>query len=117
LSPTFTDFYSFDKEVTNKIYKDNIINFISSNKSKNFAVGGAICMTKDIFFDYGGYDINFIGWGYEDSDLLATRESKGIKLKRVDGFGGHLWHSREEKKQISLILNNQKYFIRKHGDS
>ena len=110
----FTKFYYLTQTETESVYLNNTMIYNDLYLSANFAVGGAICMTKEIFFDYGGYDNNFSGWGYEDSDLLATREKAGISIDRIEGSGVHLWHSREEKKMMGKVLSNKEYFMKKH---
>lgn len=66
---------------------------------------------KEDFLNVNGFDESFIGWGYEDSDLVIRLIRAGIYRK----FGKfaipviHLWHQQNdrEKEKINLDLLKQ----------
>lgn len=66
---------------------------------------------KKDFLTVNGFDESFIGWGYEDSDLVIRLIRAGIKRK-TGKFAVpviHLWHQQNdrEKEQINLNLLKQ----------
>ena len=58
------------------------------------AKGCNICIWKDDLVAINGWDESFIGWGYEDSDLVVRLIKHGIKRKegkfKIPVI--HLWH-------------------------
>lgn len=58
---------------------------------------------KSDLYRINGWDENFIGWGYEDSELAIRLISSGVKRKEgrfcVPVF--HLWHPQTERKHES----------------
>lgn len=63
---------------------------------------------KEDFLTVNGFDQSFIGWGYEDSDLVIRLIRAGIKRKSGKYAIPviHLWHqpNNREKEQINLNL-------------
>jgi hypothetical protein len=55
--------------------------------------GGSIAATRAAYFEIGGYDESFVGWGGEDNEFWDRAETTG----RVYPFGYlpfvHLWHA------------------------
>jgi len=62
------------------------------------ALGGSIAVARDAFFDIGGFDESFVGWGGEDNELRERADAAG----RVYAFGYlpflHLWHEPQQGK-------------------
>lgn len=44
------------------------------------SAGGRLAISKDLFLDLGGYDEEFIGYGYEDMDLRERASRFGCKV-------------------------------------
>lgn len=66
---------------------------------------------KEDFMSVNGFDESFIGWGYEDSDLVIRLIRAGI-YRKSGKFAipvMHLWHQQNdrEKEQINLALLKQ----------
>jgi hypothetical protein len=78
----------------NTIYDKDYINFIKSAKPEwqIYYNEGAIFAKLKVFETLRGYDETYIGWGYEDKDLIARAEQYGYKIKRLDP-PYHLVHS------------------------
>lgn len=61
-------------------------------------------MFRQDFIAVNGFDENYIGWGFEDSDLIIRLQNYGIKRKAgqysVPVF--HLWHPHNSKPELSL---------------
>lgn len=66
---------------------------------------------KEDFLTVNGFDQSFVGWGYEDSDLVIRLIRAGIKRKSGKFAIPviHLWHQQNdrEKEQINLNLLKQ----------
>jgi hypothetical protein len=62
--------------------------------------GASIAVTRAAYFDVGGFDESFVGWGGEDNEFWDRAESAGT----VYGFGYlpfiHLWHAPQPAKLI-----------------
>ncbi|MGD9591432.1 MAG: glycosyltransferase family 2 protein [Candidatus Berkiella sp.] len=57
---------------------------------------------KRDYIAVNGLDENFIGWGFEDSDLVIRLQRLGIK-KKVGKFATevlHLWHKENDRQQM-----------------
>ena len=68
-------------------------------KSWHGVKGCNIAAWKDDFLLISGFDENYIGWGYEDSDLVIRLINNGIY--RIDGHFAipviHLWHKIQDR--------------------
>lgn len=60
--------------------------FVGHNNSP----GGIVMVRKDNFIKMGGYNPNFLGWGYEDSEILSRAKILGFKCGR--DLSGPCWH-------------------------
>lgn len=59
-------------------------------------VSGIVIMKKGVFEAVGGYDEQFIGWGYEDTDFALAMETLVGPAVRCEGYVFHLWHPTSE---------------------
>lgn len=60
--------------------------FVGHNNSP----GGIVMARKDNFLKMGGYNPNFLGWGYEDSEILSRSKILSFKCGRI--MSGPCWH-------------------------
>ena len=60
--------------------------FVGHNNSP----GGIVMGRKDNLVKAGGYNTDFCGWGYEDSEILSRMKILGFKCGRV--MTGPCWH-------------------------
>lgn len=60
--------------------------FVGHNNSP----GGIAMMRKDNFLKFGGYNPKFLGWGYEDSEILSRARILGYKNGRASTMP--CWH-------------------------
>lgn len=69
---------------------------------------------KEDFLTVNGFDENFIGWGYEDSDLVIRLIRAGIKRKSGKFAIPviHLWHQQNDRAQEQINLNLLKQIIK-----
>lgn len=59
------------------------------------AVGGCLIMTKKSFNQINGFNPFFIGWGYEDNEIISRAHRLGLNVTKsniVDHFLYHLPH-------------------------
>jgi GT2 family glycosyltransferase len=52
---------------------------------------GCAAISRDSFWEAGGFDQRFVGWGYEDVEF-AQRCASRWPVRRVSGVLEHLWH-------------------------
>lgn len=61
------------------------------------ATGGAMACRRGDFFRTGGYNENFVSYGFEDMEFFARVPRLGFKLNSIDGYNAyHLPHPRED---------------------
>lgn len=59
------------------------------------AVGGCLIMTKNSFNHINGFNPFFVGWGYEDNEIISRAHRLGLKVSKsgiVDHYLYHLPH-------------------------
>jgi hypothetical protein len=56
------------------------------------AVGGCVVTDRNKFFEYRGFNPNFTGWGYEDSELPIRVHGLGHNVTRVNLPEALLFH-------------------------
>jgi GT2 family glycosyltransferase len=70
---------------------------------QNLEAGGSFGMARDAFFDIGGFDESFVGWGGEDNEFWERAQTRSVWP-----FGYvplvHLWHEPQPEK-----LNPKRY--------
>lgn len=65
----------------------------------------------------GGWNENFVGYGYEDMELGVRLAGHGIRALYVaDAVGFHLWHPKPDWAMMGLEADrNLDYVLRRHG--
>lgn len=92
----------YNKEVINLNNEQTIkyINNIQINdtieKRPFISRGGILCIRRALYYNVGGYDPRFIGWGGEDDAFWE----KMIKLSKINRYNGELIHLFIPKKNI-----------------
>lgn len=56
---------------------------------------GVICLDKDMFYDAGGYNEEYQGWGFEDYEFKNNLDKAVGHHVRTNGGSYHLWHETE----------------------
>jgi len=81
----------------------------SEKVSQNFLAGGSVAADRDAYFDIGGFDESFVGWGGEDNDFWERASTR-----RTWAFGYlpivHLWHPPQAEKIAGGLTEGQKRF-------
>lgn len=77
--------------------------------------GALFSINKDVFFDIGGYDERFMGWGCEDSFLAAKAiaegqyiipayAASGLHISHLPRNGGERWKEYERNRKLFCKL-------------
>jgi predicted glycosyltransferase involved in capsule biosynthesis len=67
-------------------------------ETENFLVahpmskGGSVMFSREAFEYCGGYNTNFIGWGFEDDEISNRYTKLGFELERVKDPKAIAWH-------------------------
>jgi glycosyltransferase involved in cell wall biosynthesis len=66
--------------------------------------GANLSFWKEDLLSINGFNEDFVGWGREDSEFAVRMENQGIKRKHLKfaGFGYHLYHPENSRKQLSI---------------
>jgi len=58
--------------------------------------GGGAFFDRATLLEAGGYNENFVSWGYEDDEIVERLRRLGLRVERVPGPLYHLEHARPE---------------------
>jgi predicted glycosyltransferase involved in capsule biosynthesis len=99
--PALSQLQSFEP-ATNQINAKTQHVFVGHNNSP----GGIVMAKKDNFIKFGGYNPNFLGWGYEDSEILSRARALSFTCGRI--MSGPCWHldhtdNKSSKKETQLF--------------
>lgn len=74
-------------------------------------LSGLLAMRRDQFESIGGFDQNFVGWGYEDVAFCKRAEERyGPHLRVEDGYVFHLWHPPTSDTSPVESMKNRDYY-------
>lgn len=91
--------FYLDKEHSEKILtsRDVVADAPPEAVVQNLEAGGSFGMARDAFFEIGGFDESFVGWGGEDNEFWERAQTRSIWP-----FGYvpivHLWHENQPGK-------------------
>jgi hypothetical protein len=92
-------FYLGERESLRVFERNEVRTDVPSTIVQNLH-GASIAVTRKAYFDIGGFDESFVGWGGEDNEFWDRAES----TDSVYGFGYlpfiHLWHAPQPGKQL-----------------
>jgi predicted glycosyltransferase involved in capsule biosynthesis len=100
-------FYDVPAGFESRIMDSLILDPLSTSKCRllnRFSLGGALFWKKSHFFSGGMYNENFLGWGYEDKELVERFTKIGYEIGRVDGPLFHLSHPRKSVDSFNPLL-------------
>lgn len=90
---------------------------VSKNYKRNRlkVCGCSMAFWRNDFIEINGYDESFVGWGWEDIDLISRLGKNGVNNHKLIGIGifYHLWH--KEADRVSEEDNHQN-FLTKNKD-
>ena len=74
---------------------DDIDLFASRAKVlSSFSAGGAVFYDRQALLDAGGYNENFVSWGFEAAEMVERLSKLGLGIARIPGPLYHLTHAR-----------------------
>lgn len=73
------------------------------------AVSGCLVVDVNHFWEVGGFDEDYVGWGHEDSDFAAR-----IQFERIPGSVYSLWHPQAPRDAYAEL--NAKRYQERWGD-
>jgi len=77
--------------------------------------GGNVLIPKKAFLEVNGFDEKIIGHGGEDSECGMRLDEVGYKFIFTDEpMGWHIWHKRNQQKNIKSLKRNISYIDKKH---
>jgi predicted glycosyltransferase involved in capsule biosynthesis len=106
--------YYLSKEAKDKFKKENTYDYLISilpekhyinYKTQNLlvgnnqAVGGCLIVERETFLKFKGFNPNFIGWGYEDNEIISRVQILGYNVGRINGSNDVLWHLPHENNE------------------
>ena len=70
---------------------------------------------KKTFFDLGGFDTDYLGYGGEDTDFAFTARSHNLPLYKVSALAYHQFHASYSPplNHLAEIVNNARLFYQK----
>lgn len=104
--------------------KDNIKNLYRTDLytvGNVEAVGGCLFATRNTIKDINGFNPNFIGWGFEDNEIISRTNilnKKVVSLRPKTNIKGFLYHlPHEETYQVALTDKSQHdYYKHNHTE-
>ena len=88
---------------------DSLIDKTLENIVQNSEAGGSIAISRDKYWQIGGFDETFIGWGGEDNEFWERAQTL-----KVWNYGYlpmvHLWHSSQPDKHPSKSKGNKLFW-------
>lgn len=106
------NFTPFTKGVKNSIFALRSFFIASFHRSKTDPLRGVrtcnFSVPRDCFIETNGFDSRFVGWGREDSELVARLQNQGFKRKDIKNcaIAYHLYHV--ENTRASLEKNHER---------
>lgn len=106
---------SFDKYVLEFFSTDKKTCLTGLNNAYAHDASGKLCLSKDDFFNVTGYDENFVGYGFEDFDLVNRIQLNGTIAFtiNVSSFLRTIRHGPEERLRHDFSFRQiEKVFVR-----
>jgi len=104
--------YDLNADITARImsgaYNDKLWQLFFTKECalhSNRAEGDCQCFPKSVFFKIGGYDEDFKGWGFDDSDFAQRMTAYGLQKVWLDHEQIHLLHLHHKRDLVMLEQN------------
>jgi predicted glycosyltransferase involved in capsule biosynthesis len=118
--PHIRDIFIHEKHEYNtliKILNNNLTPLVNfSNKDytvwSNRSVGGLVMFNRKKLIEAGGYNENFISWGYEDNEIEIRISKLGNKLYRHTDINSILFHFYHK----NTIRSEHPYYASNHNE-
>jgi hypothetical protein len=102
-------FYLNEQDTVRTLERQNVtVQGVLKAVMQNLEGGGSVGMDIQAFWDIGGFDNSFVGWGGEDNEFWERAETRNIYeygfLPMV-----HLWHQAQAKKTDGRTQGIERY--------
>jgi len=100
------DRYLLNREGTLRFAQRGIAGLEPQHVDHTWPGGGLLVLTREAYEKAGGYDENFVGWGWEDTamNLALMRTSR---FDRLPSKAWHLWHQPQRARPQSVQRMNE----------
>ena len=71
------------------------------------ACGGCLLGTRQEFFNIGGFNEKFVGWGYEDSEIISRIKILEKTIYRCNGKNDFLFHFPHTPSTVSVNIDHR----------
>ena len=108
---------SFDLGSLPFLGKEDLDGFEQANmRIKNDNSTGLIHVFRTaVFRELGGYNEEFVGWGYEDEEVVARFDKLGHPRKILENYNAfHLDHPRKMGDSVQVFKNYYRYLVVKN---
>ncbi len=108
---------SFDVGSLPFLRKEDLDGFQRANmRIKNDDSTGLIHLFRTaVFRELGGYNEEFVGWGYEDEEVVARFDKLGHPRKILENYNAfHLDHPRKMGDSVQVFKNYYRYLVVKN---
>lgn len=111
LDPEQTNTY-LNSQILVDDYKEGESNDRSHLGERLCWAGGVFLVKKSVFFDLGGFDERFQGWGGEDNafELQLRKHNKKVGINQ-QGKAWHLWHPRADGSSTRFGGKNHRLIV------
>lgn len=125
---TFTTFYTTNRKCVKKVLKKPpTSNFeelgIKAENCESVSDNTESCnlmISRSAFERTGGFDEDFIGWGYEDLAFITRAKHRlGDYFRIPDASAAHLWHPRPavNNARVELVSKNMELYQTRYVDT
>ena len=102
--------YNFGKLPFVKLEQADHFNFPSLTLKNSHSVGLIHHFRTSVFKELGGYNEEFVGWGYEDNEVTARFKILGHPRDLLENYNAfHLYHPRKRGDKTQIINNYLKW--------
>ncbi len=106
LSPTSTEWIIRERTIPDRVTIEHV--------TQNLLGGGSVVMDREAYFEIGGFDESFVGWGGEDNDFWERAETRRCwKLGYLPLV--HLWHAPQPEKRSDSLSEGQRRYYERSG--
>jgi GT2 family glycosyltransferase len=100
---------AFEPLTINRVSGKNILDHRSY--LANFGI-----ISRDAFMRTGGFDENYLGWGYQDTDLMYRLCKQGFDYALFSNVGIEVFHLSHQVDKGSLYHDNRQRFLQKQKE-
>lgn len=92
-------------------WSGNFVKFPFFTLTGNNSMGGCIIGKKESFLDIKGFNENFKGWGYEDSEIISRIKILEKPIVKAGKKTDIMYHFPHTKNTVTVDIDNQKSYL------